>query len=68
MVKLFNTGTVDNAPPILKMHHMCKNFNTLPSSGGLLNQPDKLMEGFFIIDQLLLELKEQKRKGADNFG
>jgi curli biogenesis system outer membrane secretion channel CsgG len=45
---------------------MCKEFNCLPSEGGLLDQPAKVMSAFYIIQGIIEEYKSNRKKVGMN--
>lgn len=58
-MNLVQMGKVSNPPPILVTWQLCKKYNSLPYSGGILDQPSKLMDAFSIIDNIMIEFKSQ---------
>lgn len=54
-------GRIESPPPLLNTYLLCKRYNALPYSGGVLDQPSKIMDGFFIIDNTISEFKKSQR-------
>jgi hypothetical protein len=58
---------------ILNLYHMCKTFNQLPRAGGVLDQPDKLMVFFQVINAAESErenrqTEKRRREAAKHAG
>lgn len=51
-----------NPQPVLILYSLCKEFKTLPESGGLYNQAPELLSAFSIIAEEAHKAEDEKAK------
>lgn len=51
-----------NPQPVLILYSLCKEFKTLPESGGLYNQAPELLSAFSIIVEEVHKAEDEKAK------